>query len=160
MREVASIAVFDADGRMLWGRRRDNDRWTLPGGHLNSGEMPLAAAMRELWEEAGLRVSVDAVETLGDHEVISRHGPILVHAFQTTLDDQHQPPTSTANDPDSEIAQWKWMDVLEGLPADVADNPHSPQNVVLTFLGMQSDDEVHVDVPDADLWAHEMREEG
>ena len=32
--------------------------WTLPGGGLESGETPAEAAVREVWEETGLRVSV------------------------------------------------------------------------------------------------------
>ena len=49
--EVSTVAVFDGD-KMLWGKRRDNSRYTNPGGHLDPGEDPKAGAKRELMEEA------------------------------------------------------------------------------------------------------------
>ena len=39
--------------------------WTLPGGHMEVGEEPEAAAARELEEETGVSVDPDALEILG-----------------------------------------------------------------------------------------------
>jgi ADP-ribose pyrophosphatase YjhB (NUDIX family) len=51
-------AVFDQAGRVLLIQRKDNAHWALPGGIAEIGQTPAEAALRELWEEAGLRGQV------------------------------------------------------------------------------------------------------
>lgn len=53
----AEALTLDADGRVLLCRRRDSGLWCLPGGVCEVGQSPSDAALRELWEEAGLRGS-------------------------------------------------------------------------------------------------------
>lgn len=48
-------AVFDRDGRILLVFPKGNVGWAMPGGLADVGETPTEAALRELWEEAGLR---------------------------------------------------------------------------------------------------------
>jgi len=53
-----ALAVPLRDGRVLVARRRDDahqgGRWEFPGGRVEPGEAPAAAARRELAEETGL----------------------------------------------------------------------------------------------------------
>jgi ADP-ribose pyrophosphatase YjhB (NUDIX family) len=56
VRQGASIAVF-ADGKVALirrGRMPFLGKWSLPGGRIEAGEDPEAAARRELGEETGL----------------------------------------------------------------------------------------------------------
>ncbi len=53
----ADAAIFDAAGRVLVMRRRDDLRWCLPGGWVGPNESPHQAAVRETAEETGLVVS-------------------------------------------------------------------------------------------------------
>ncbi|WP_043163499.1 NUDIX domain-containing protein [Salinispora tropica] len=58
---IAGVILVDPQGRLLLQLRDGNTRvdphcWSLPGGHLDPGEDPLAAAHRELYEETGLKV--------------------------------------------------------------------------------------------------------
>jgi ADP-ribose pyrophosphatase YjhB (NUDIX family) len=54
----AFAVIFDADGRVLLCHRRDIDMWNLPGGGVESGELPTEAVVREVKEETGLDVAV------------------------------------------------------------------------------------------------------
>lgn len=40
------------------------DRWALPGGHVDAGEDARAALERECWEELGVELSIDALTGL------------------------------------------------------------------------------------------------
>ena len=55
-----SVVVIDEDGRLLLGRRTDNDQWAVISGIPEPGEQPGAAAVRECLEETGV-----AIELLG-----------------------------------------------------------------------------------------------
>ena len=55
----AFAIIFDDLGRVLLCHRRDLDVWNLPGGGLESGELPTEAVLREVKEETGLKVVVD-----------------------------------------------------------------------------------------------------
>lgn len=46
------------EGSVLLVRRADNGRWTLPAGILEPGEEPAIAAVREVFEETGVRCKV------------------------------------------------------------------------------------------------------
>ncbi len=54
----AFAVIFDAEGRVLLCHRRDMDMWNLPGGGVESGELPTEAVIREVKEETGLDVVV------------------------------------------------------------------------------------------------------
>jgi len=52
-----TVAVFIVrEGRVLLLFHRAFQRWLPPGGHLQAGEIPDDAAMREVFEETGLMV--------------------------------------------------------------------------------------------------------
>lgn len=127
---VSCVAVFDAQGRMLWGRRKDNNRWTTPCGHVEPGEGPEAGALRELWEEAGLKPRGPIIR-LGSGRGGARD-ELEVHAFLAVVEGD---PT-TENDPDDELQGWEWVDVSKGLPAEMLPELHVPaeRNLLLQFV--------------------------
>ncbi|HEX4229266.1 MAG TPA: NUDIX domain-containing protein [Bryobacteraceae bacterium] len=55
---AAAVALFDLDGKILLLRRKDNDKWTMPGGTLDFGESLTDCAVREVREETGLQIRI------------------------------------------------------------------------------------------------------
>jgi ADP-ribose pyrophosphatase YjhB (NUDIX family) len=55
----AFAMLFDLEGRVLLCHRRDFDAWNLPGGGVESGELPSEAVIREVKEETGLDVVIE-----------------------------------------------------------------------------------------------------
>jgi 8-oxo-dGTP diphosphatase len=58
IRPAAAVALFDVGGNILLLCRKDNDKWTMPGGTLDFGESLTDCAIRELREETGLRIRI------------------------------------------------------------------------------------------------------
>lgn len=52
---TASCFIVDVDGRLLLHHHRRLNRWLQMGGHVEAGEFPHVAALREGVEESGLR---------------------------------------------------------------------------------------------------------
>jgi 8-oxo-dGTP pyrophosphatase MutT (NUDIX family) len=48
------IIAARTDGRWIFCRHKDHRGWELPGGHIEPGETPDQAAIRELYEETGV----------------------------------------------------------------------------------------------------------
>lgn len=53
-----SAFVRNTEGRLLLQRREDNGHWAMPGGRLDPGEDLQTCAVREVFEETGLRVRI------------------------------------------------------------------------------------------------------
>ena len=84
-RPNVGIALFNADGRVLIGRRFKDDgpeiilpglEWQMPQGGIDANEDPLIAVKRELWEETGA-VSAAYLGETGwmTYEFPPYHGP-------------------------------------------------------------------------------------
>ncbi|MBT2459927.1 NUDIX hydrolase [Streptomyces sp. ISL-86] len=70
----ASAIVRDEQGRVLIVNPVYKERWNLPGGHIEEGEVPTAALRRELREELGLDLEI---------------GDLLVTAWVTRAEGSH-----------------------------------------------------------------------
>lgn len=131
--EVACVAVVNGD-KILMGKRRDNGKWTNPGGHMDPGEKPLDGAVRELFEETGIKADPKDLEHLTSKLIRKPDGKELkIHAFK--LDEGHHK-TTMGGDPDQEVFRWIWKPLP--LPDDVAQNLHvQKENVLLDALGIE-----------------------
>ena len=57
---AVAARVRDPDGRIALVKNRWSDGWVQPGGGVEAGEEPIAAARREIREETGLDAAVGA----------------------------------------------------------------------------------------------------
>jgi 8-oxo-dGTP diphosphatase len=111
---VVAVLTDDA-GRYLFIRRgltlaRAPGWWCFVGGQVEPGESLAAATAREVLEEVGLRVRVqDQV-----HESVSPNGEFQLTWFRTRLEPAGQTPVPSP----TEVAELRWLSVLEGLRLD------------------------------------------
>lgn len=93
--------------------------WALPGGHVDIGETSLAAAARELEEEAGIAVPVADLRQVGAYDAPGRdpRGRYVSVAYTATLP---SPVLPMAGD-DATAARWWPLDALPDLAFDHAE---------------------------------------
>jgi 8-oxo-dGTP pyrophosphatase MutT (NUDIX family) len=79
----AGVVAFRTDGGepryLLVRARKDPRQWIFPKGHVESGELPRAAALREAREEAGVEGEIES--PLGSLEFSSGDEPVRVEYF-------------------------------------------------------------------------------
>ena len=82
-RVAAYVVVRRADDVLLarWTGPRGPE-WTLPGGGLDFGEHPAAAAVREVREETGYTVRLDGLLTVSSFHRVLPDAPIDFHGIQ------------------------------------------------------------------------------
>ena len=90
MRTGRACAAVLRDG--LYGPEilmvRHRTFWTLPGGGINPGEDPSSAAVRELWEETGLRGTPTRELFPGCWQVeVDSHARVSIGADPELVDD-------------------------------------------------------------------------
>ena len=79
---AASGIVYNDRGEILLEKRADNGWWGLPGGHIDVGESVEQAAVREIWEETGIRARVRRLVGIysdPQYNVIGVYSDILIH---------------------------------------------------------------------------------
>ncbi len=131
---VAARCRATGGDRILLTRRDPNgilpNCWELPGGKLEPGEDPAAAAARELREETGLRV--EALEALGTWEAPEARPPVRLHAFLADVEGP-DPPALRLDGP----VDARWIDpgLLPGWPLPASNAPIT--EALLDRLGVE-----------------------
>ena len=78
--KVAAASIIEREGKVLMVKRAIEpgyDLWSIPGGYVDRGEVVEEAAVREVWEETGLKVEIQRMVGL-----FSEHGhPVVVAVF-------------------------------------------------------------------------------
>jgi 8-oxo-dGTP pyrophosphatase MutT (NUDIX family) len=110
MIEAAGGVVLRQDGdgpQVLLVHRVRHDDWSLPKGKLDPGETAAAAAVREVWEETGVRAELGP-ELPSVHYLVAGE-PKRVRWFHmsATDGDPHE------RTPDKEVDMARWVPVEE-----------------------------------------------
>lgn len=119
---TAAARVRDPDGRIALVRNGWSDGWILPGGAVEPGERPAAAARREVREETGLAATIgDPLVVLDQSYVCQTDGEEWFTAryvvYAATADGEI-PDASRLGETDDEIEAARWFDAL---PDDLHD---------------------------------------
>ena len=109
--------IFDEAGRILLIERGNPPLvgyWSLPGGVVETGERLEDALMREVFEETGLRVSVDSIATVFERIMPNAAGVceyhyVLIDFYCTVLGGELRPGD------DSRQAAWRDITALDSI---------------------------------------------
>ena len=108
--------VFDDAGRILVQRRYDFDWLGLPGGALEVGESLRAGAEREVFEETGLRATVERVVGVFSHPDFNLHYPNDDIVQQWSVCVVARAVGGTLHADGGETLAVEWLPVDEALP--------------------------------------------
>lgn len=106
-------------------------RWITPGGGIDSGETPRQAAVRELFEETGLKISG---EQLGDPiwqtsgiwlwaDGKNQHS-YVDHFFQLEVSDFQLDSSGWTTDEHRDVVSYRWWTATELIESDEQFGPH------------------------------------
>lgn len=113
---VAAVSVWRDEHHLLTVRKRGTDLFMHPGGKREPGETFVDCAVREVFEEVGLRLDPARLRAGGTWREPAANEPgLLVEATVFDAGVVAQEPVAAA-----EIEQVRWLDVRRSLPADVA----------------------------------------
>lgn len=108
--EVAACYV-EIDGKILIMERAshapEGKTWGVPAGKIEAGETPQQAAIRELMEETGIKVTSSQAVEIGSFYVQKPRGDFIYHMFQIHL--KERPPVILSH----EHTQFLWASAHE-----------------------------------------------
>lgn len=109
----SSALCSDDNDRILTVFDSFKRQWTLPGGLIDAGENPIAAAVREVWEEGGVRVRAGELLGVFTHAMPDRIN--LVYAAAPLTGPGLSVPEHPVPVHPHEIAEVRWVERAEAL---------------------------------------------
>ena len=118
-------AIVVQSGHVLMVERKlqpGKGQWALPGGHIDRGEQAIDAAIRELYEEAGLDMPKGAMRgrlrerRVFDHPERSEKGWVRTEAFVFELQDRAKLEKIKSG---SDASQARWVPITEITPDNI-----------------------------------------
>src|SRR5688572_24746240 len=99
--------------------------WSLPGGGIQRVEKPIEAAVRETYEETGIRVGIDHVEELGTFTNPDPKKPYTVACFKLKI------PKQTPH-----LAKHRRLEMLDVAWFPISDLPQNRSAIVNIALSL------------------------
>ncbi len=133
VRPAAAVAILNLKKELLMLHRKDNGKWTMPGGTLEFGESMTSCALREVLEESGLDVEIkDIIGTYTDPDVRVAYSDGEVRQEFTILYYGEVKKYDVRLDDESSSYQWVTLDKLETLP--LADSQRRRLRDIIQYL--------------------------
>lgn len=101
------VAVRHGDKLLLVKTSFSTQHDYMPGGGIERGEQPVAAAIRELREETGIKLSADRLTYLGDLKTSQAEIPFHISLFECVVENEELPPLTPYRR--LEIIQRRWF---------------------------------------------------
>lgn len=117
---AVDIWIKGKDGKILLTQRHPNKPWGLKwecsGGAIVKGESHMDGAVRELYEETGIKVSKEELIYLGKSVMEEYH--CIMHTYLVCLSDDVR-----LNLQSEEVVDAKWLEIseLENMKEDIVD---------------------------------------
>lgn len=116
IRPAAAVAILNGE-KVLMLKRKDNGKWTLPGGTMELDESLIDCALREVQEESGLKVCIsDILGTYTDPDIRIAYSDGEVRREFTIVYIGKALDTSVVIDEESTGYQWVELNDALALP--------------------------------------------
>lgn len=131
IKPAAAVAIVK-DKKILLLKRRDNGKWTMPGGTLEFGENLASCAIREVMEESGLKVEItDIIGTYTDPNILVAYSDGEVRQEFTVV--YAGKFTDTNISLDEESTDYRWVDFDSVNAIELADSQRKRIYDVIKF---------------------------
>lgn len=107
--KLGACVLIERDGKVLGvARKRDHNDWGLPGGKVDENETFAQAAVRELFEETGIRISESDLDRASAFCALDRNAYVVV-TYRAVTD------AEPSQQPDEAPVAWvSWDDLKRG----------------------------------------------
>ncbi|WP_455353917.1 NUDIX hydrolase [Streptomyces sp. SYSU K217416] len=109
--------VFDDEGQVLLGRRADTGKWSVIGGIPDPGEQPAQTAVREVYEETGVRCVPERVVLVEALKPVTYANGDVCQYMDITFRCRSVGGQARVNDDESLDVAWFPLDALPELNA-------------------------------------------
>lgn len=133
IRPAAAVAILNSKRELLMLHRKDNKKWTMPGGTLEFGESMTECALREVKEESGIDVKIkDIIGTYTDPNIKVAYSDGEIRQEFTIVYYGEASNHEVVLDDESSQFQWVSLDDILALP--LADSQRRRILDVLDYL--------------------------
>lgn len=115
--------IRNEDGKILLQKRLDtlipaaNEKWELPGGRVEFGELPEEALVREVREEAGCAIGIQQLLPLVQSPIWERTDDKILQVFVLCYIAEYLDGEPKSSDP--KVAEISWFSKEEALKLDL-----------------------------------------
>ncbi|WP_423800711.1 NUDIX domain-containing protein [Neobacillus sp. SAB-20_R2A] len=132
IKPAAAVAIMNEKEEILLLKRRDNGKWTMPGGTLDFGEDLKTCAIREVQEESGYKVVItDIIGTYTNpNTVIAYSDGEVRQEFTILYKGEIQ---SGQLEMDSESTAYQWIELNKAADLPMADSQRQRMRDVIQY---------------------------